>query len=79
MAQPAERQLFDNGGVAGNWTHPDWQVAAIGDFNGDTRDDLLLRHSDGTIVEWLGQRRQLRCQRSGEHVAAPGVGGGGDR
>ena len=45
----------DNGGVAGIWTHPDWQVAAMGDFNGDTRDDLLLRHSDGTVTERLGQ------------------------
>ena len=45
----------DNGAVASNWTHPNWQVAGIGDFNGDNRDDLLLRHSDGTIVEWLGQ------------------------
>ena len=30
-------------------------VAGAGDFNGDARDDLLLRHSDGAIVEWLGQ------------------------
>ena len=29
-------------------------MAGSGDFNGDGRDDLLLRHSDGTIVEWLG-------------------------
>jgi hypothetical protein len=35
--------------------HPAWAVASAGDFNGDGRDDLLLRHSDGTIVEWLGQ------------------------
>ena len=28
---------------------------ARNDFNGDGRSDLLLRHSDGTIVEWLGQ------------------------
>ena len=32
-----------------------WQVAAVGDFNGDGRDDLLLRHQNGTVTNWLGQ------------------------
>ena len=32
----------------------DWQIAAIGDFNGDGRDDILLRNSDGRTVDWLG-------------------------
>jgi hypothetical protein len=44
----------DNGAVASNWIHPDWQVAGIGDYNGDARDDVLLRHLDGTITNWLG-------------------------
>jgi len=33
----------------------DWTVAGIGDFNGDKRDDILLRNVDGTLTEWLGQ------------------------
>jgi hypothetical protein len=32
-----------------------WQVAGIGDFNGDGKDDLLWRNSDGTIGTWSGQ------------------------
>ena len=34
---------------------PDWQVAGTGDFNGDGRDDVLLRHANGWMTEWLGQ------------------------
>ena len=30
-----------------------WQIAGIGDFNGDGRDDLLWRHQDGKISNWL--------------------------
>ena len=45
----------DNGVVASGWFHPSWQVVGTGDFNGDNRDDVLLRHSDGTMVERLGQ------------------------
>jgi hypothetical protein len=32
----------------------DWQVAGTGDFNGDGRDDILWRHQDGTIFNFLG-------------------------
>ena len=30
-------------------------VANSGDFNGDGRDDILLRHDNGTMTNWLGQ------------------------
>ena len=29
-----------------------WNVAAIADFDGDGRDDILLRHDDGTLARW---------------------------
>jgi len=32
-----------------------WQVAGIGDFDGDNRDDVLWRNTDGTVTNWLGQ------------------------
>ena len=32
-----------------------WQVAGTGDFNGDGRDDIIWRRSDGAFTEWLGQ------------------------
>ena len=38
-----------------NWNlSTDWHVAAIGDYNGDAIDDLLLQNHGGTTVEWLG-------------------------
>ena len=38
-----------------NWNlSGDWHVAAIGDYNGDAIDDLLLQNHAGTVVEWTG-------------------------
>jgi hypothetical protein len=31
-----------------------WQVAGTGDFNGDGRDDILWRNSNGQLSDWLG-------------------------
>jgi hypothetical protein len=31
-----------------------WQVAAIGHFNGDAQDDVLWQNADGRVTEWLG-------------------------
>jgi len=31
-----------------------WKVVAIGDYDGDGRDDLIWEHSSGDIGEWLG-------------------------
>jgi len=33
----------------------DWQVAGVGDFNGDGRDDVIWRNDNGALAEWLGQ------------------------
>jgi hypothetical protein len=32
-----------------------WHISAVGDFNGDSRDDVLWRHEDGTMSDWLGR------------------------
>jgi hypothetical protein len=32
---------------------PNWHIVGIGDFNGDSRDDLLWRHDDGRVHNWL--------------------------
>ncbi len=32
-----------------------WQVADIGDFNGDGYDDIVWRNDDGSFTNWLGQ------------------------
>jgi ELWxxDGT repeat protein len=29
-----------------------WSVAGVGDFDGDTRSDILWRNTDGTLVDW---------------------------
>ena len=49
-----------NGGFSSNaaafaFLHPAWEIGSSGDFNGDGRDDLILRHQDGSLVEWLAQ------------------------
>ncbi|MBL8538615.1 MAG: VCBS repeat-containing protein, partial [Hyphomonadaceae bacterium] len=29
-----------------------WSVANVGDYNGDGRDDIMLRNADGTLALW---------------------------
>jgi len=43
----------DNVGNALNGVSIDWKLAGVGDFNGDGRDDILWRNSDGRITDWL--------------------------
>jgi hypothetical protein len=31
-----------------------WDIAGSGDFNGDGRDDILWRHEQGALSNWLG-------------------------
>ena len=48
-----------------------WQVAGIGDFDGDNRDDILWRHSDGTIGDWLGNVNGSLAFNSLSVIAVP--------
>lgn len=49
------------GGFTDNWTNAvvvvglEWQVAAVGDFNGDSRSDILWRRGDGTLMMFNGK------------------------
>ena len=49
-----------NGGFVGNDSNAlvsvstNWKVAAVGDFNGDGRDDILWRSDAGQLSDWLG-------------------------
>ena len=47
--------FFSNHAAASYALPSGWSVVGSGDFNGDGRSDLLLRNTNGTITEWLGQ------------------------
>ena len=42
-----------NNGNAAGVVPVAWQIVGTGDFNGDGRDDILWRHTDGTLSNWL--------------------------
>ena len=46
--------FVNNGAVAGTFVPLAWSVVAIGDYNGDGRDDILWRNTNGTVTDWLG-------------------------
>ena len=49
-----------NGGFTNNGANTalflttDWKISSIADFNGDGREDLLLRNDSGWMTDWLG-------------------------
>jgi len=45
---------FDNANASSTFVPTSWQIAGIGDINGDGRDDLVWRNSDGRTTNWLG-------------------------
>ena len=58
------RFLTDARGYAGLTRNLDWQVAGIGDLNGDGRDDVLLRHEDSRWYYYpMNGRRYLADAR----------------
>ena len=44
----------DIGAIGSTFVPLQWKVAQIGDFNGDGREDVLWRHDDGRLTDWLG-------------------------
>ena len=46
--------FVNNGAVSGAFVPLAWSVVAIGDYNGDGRDDILWRNANGTVTDWLG-------------------------
>ena len=53
LATP-EGGFTNNGANATTFLAEDWRVYSIGDFNGDGKDDLILRRDDGWVTEWDG-------------------------
>jgi hypothetical protein len=51
----------------------DWQVAGTGDFNGDGIVDLLWRNSNGSVVDWLGQKNGSFADNSSNFFSTPGT------
>ena len=49
-----------NGGFTNNGSNTalflttDWKISSIADFNGDGREDILLRNDSGWMTDWLG-------------------------
>jgi hypothetical protein len=47
--------FIGNGANSAHALSTNWQVAAIGDYNGDTRSDILWRNTaTGEVTDWLG-------------------------
>ena len=46
--------FVNNGSNAAVFFATDWKVIGTGDFNGDGRDDFLIRNNEGWVTNWLG-------------------------
>ena len=58
------RHIVSQRGLADLTRNRDWQVAGIGDLNGDGKDDVLLRHEDGRWFYYpMNGRRHIVSQR----------------
>ena len=58
------RHIVSERGLAGLTPNTAWQLAGIGDLNGDGRDDVLLRNEDGRWFYYpMSGRRPITSQR----------------
>ena len=58
------RHIVSERGLADLTRNRDWRFAGIGDFNGDGKDDVLLRHEDGRWWYYpMDGRRHIVSQR----------------
>lgn len=77
----ADGSFVSNSAVANYALPTNWLPAASGDFNGDGRSDIILRTSDGSLVEWLGQANGSFAYQSTASTSLPSswvVEGAGD-
>jgi serralysin len=63
----------DNGAIFTANPGTQWQVAEIADFNGDAIDDILWRHDNGTVTNWLGQANGAFADNAGNFSVNPGT------
>jgi hypothetical protein len=59
--------------LQGNPAMPDasWQVAQIGDFNGNGTSDILWRNSTGALVEWTMNGAQVTAEQQATVQGVP--------
>jgi serralysin len=69
----ASSQLLTSGGATVT-LDPSWSIAALGDFNGDGKTDILLKNTSGAFVEWTMNGSAItaatQVTSSGQPVAA---------
>jgi Ca2+-binding RTX toxin-like protein len=46
--------FVNNYAISSSYLNNSWQLLGTGDFNGDNRDDLMLRFDNGLFMNWLG-------------------------